>query len=127
VRWAAALLGITAVIVVLGSVWIGAPQTWELLTAIASPATEDYPVLAWSISILGYLLVPALIGLAVSVVAEIEVQRRLAPLQDRLESLSGSLNLTPPNQNPPGQNPDPGGSPDAGPDTPPGSAPPPGQ
>lgn len=78
---------------ILSASLLGTPLSWELLIGVESPANHDFPILAWTLSIFGYLLIPALIGLTVSVAAEIQVQGRINSLADQLSTLEESLDL----------------------------------
>ncbi len=88
IRVAAGALLFTLGVLGIGGAFFGGPLTWDLLVGIASPTaevTKASPVVAWAISVLGYVLVPVFIGLLVGGMAEFAVQSRLAPLEQRME------------------------------------------
>lgn len=107
-----ALIGVLG-LTIAGALLIGTPQTWELLVGLESPSNEQYPILAWPISIIGYFLVPAIIGLVVGMSADIQVGQRLKSYEDQIIDLRKALRLPP----------DPGSGGSSGGPTPPGHTP----
>lgn len=99
--WSAAgALFLTLCVMCAGVAFFGWALTWDLVAGIASPTAEGTkasPFVAWAISILGYVLVPVLIGLLVGGMAEIAVQSRLAPLEQREEEAQRLLEGKPEN------------------------------
>ena len=93
----AAVLAITAALFVWGAFAFGAPLAWELLAGIESPANhEELPGLCWTISVLGYIIVPALIGLMTGIGAEIMIQSRSLTAAELLNIAAAELLQPPP-------------------------------
>ncbi len=87
-------LGFAACIWGLGAAFFGPAVAWDILAGIASPTTEAAKAatpVAWAISISGYVVVPAVIGLIVAGFTDIAMKSRLAPLEQRLEEAKDIL------------------------------------
>jgi hypothetical protein len=90
-------------------VWFGASAfgwelAWELLAGKTPPTTKDAKgcaFQAWSISILGYLLVPSFIGLLVAGVTDIAMNSRLAPIESQIKVIERALEVKGPHENAP--------------------------
>jgi hypothetical protein len=104
--WIALVVLVGSIVMVgIGAALFGVEEVWDLLAGISSPSAvsgKNAPAIAWSISILGYVLVPTFIGLLVGGLAEILVQSRLAPIVDRLAEVRQKLEGSP--QSPPQSN-----------------------
>lgn len=100
VTWSKWTLFVIFLLVLVSAFFIGFAQTWELLVGLESPANSSYPPLAWALSILGYLLVPALIGLVVGIGAEMQVQARLRSDEEQYAKLRELFQLPPQGDSP---------------------------
>lgn len=79
-----------------GAALFGGVLAWELLAGLSSPEVARAaasPILAWVISVLGYVLVPSVIGLLVAAVTDITMKSRFAPLEQRLREAERYLEL----------------------------------
>jgi uncharacterized protein DUF6313 len=85
----AAFIGVYA----LGGLLIGWARAYEVLIGITSPAKLPYPVLSWTVSIVGWMIVPAFIGGTVGYLLGRQIDthrsRDLKDLEARLRKLSG--------------------------------------
>ncbi|OEJ21835.1 hypothetical protein AR457_41170 [Streptomyces agglomeratus] len=66
---------------------IGFGDTWEILVSPSSEK-EEYPALAWPLSVVGWLIVPALVGgISGYVVTQQTDRRRARPLKQLMQDL----------------------------------------
>ena len=88
-------MGCTAVLFAWCAVVLGTPLAWELLVGIESPAVQHCAWLAWPVSVLGYLVVPALIGLGVGIGAELQMESQSTSPENALRRGRSGLRLDP--------------------------------
>ena len=76
------LLGFTVIYVVSGLL-LGWAETYNVLLAITSPADAPFPVLAWIVSIIGWLAAPAITGAVAGYIVSAQIaNRRTRPISE---------------------------------------------
>ncbi|WP_405785660.1 DUF6313 family protein [Streptomyces sp. NBC_01367] len=61
----------------IGSVWaVGGNDAWELVSGLASPNGMKAPVFTWTLSVIGWMLIPAIIGVLAGIAVEAQLSRR---------------------------------------------------
>ncbi|MEU1915601.1 DUF6313 family protein [Streptomyces massasporeus] len=81
------------VICYVGSVLaVGGTKSWELLSGLTSPHGMKWPLFTWSLSVFGWVLIPALIGILAGYLVSAQIDKRRSDdnqaIWDRLRQLA---------------------------------------